>query len=54
MTWMYEIITPGWCHPYVVKEEIKFFRALPDDEWKIPIVKELIEARNGLDLSDIR
>ena len=37
----------------IVKENMKYYRVPATEEWKIPVVNELIQLRNGeLDLSN--
>ena len=33
---------------YIVKESMKFCRVASEDEWKISVVKELIQTKNGM------
>ena len=41
-------VDPTDLSSYIVRENMKFQKAPPDDEWKIPIVMELIQVRNGI------
>ena len=39
---------------YIVKKEMKFFRVPHEEQWRIPLVKELMETKHGdLKLSEL-